>query len=653
MKNIARFLTATMLACAMLLQVPSFSADKTIDESAQEVLDRFNRYDVQWVGAWESKRDYVPVYLGDGVFRKAQSNGEIHLIDAAGNLLNNLGKGNKWIFEQFINGICWFSDPEINNYGFINNKGKVIVQAFTWRIQEFSEGLCAFCDNKTDLWGYINTEGKVVIPPTFFWAENFHNGVAVATSKTTYGNGFINKNGEFIVSPDYEELPEYSDWMEVSKLVETEDDMYMLYGIVSKGKIIIDIQYKWLSYFSEEGLACARNEDDQYGFIDKTGKTVIPFQYTAAGAFSEGLAYVRNSEGKCGYIDKTGKTVIPFMFDGTRGFSEGLAATYTGKFGKDEEPLYGYINKKGEFVIPMKYPNAGYFEDGIAFFGAEFSHQYGMLDKTGKVLIEKKCEEFDYQDGLVKYRIYDYYEDVVADRYGFIDKNGKDLASDFVYTYMGDFKEGLSTYMKQLDPEPNKNRVVGYVDKSFKCILEDKNLSTAGEFENGVATITVYVSQGKEIRYRTGLLKNPLTELKAVPTPSKIMVNGKQVNMEAYGINGNNYFKLRDLAKLVSGTKKQFEVSWDGQKKAINLVSGKPYTAVGGELDAGDGKEKLSNLNLSKVYRDGKEVSLKAYTINGNNYFKLRDVAKAFNIGITWDAATGTIGINTDTGYVD
>ncbi len=144
----------------------------------------------------------------------------------------------------------------------------------------------------------------------------------------------------------------------------------------------------------------------------------------------------------------------------------------------------------------------------------------------------------------------------------------------------------------------------------------------------------------------------PVTTVKAVPTTSTVYVNGKQMTFEAYGINGNNYFKLRDLAKAVNGTNKNFEVTWDGTKKSINLVSNSKYTVVGGELGKGDGKTKTATANTSPIYRDGSKVVLSAYTIGGNNYFKLRDVAQAFNIGVTWDGKTSTIGINTAIDYV-
>lgn len=65
----------------------------------------------------------------------------------------------------------------------------------------------------------------------------------------------------------------------------------------------------------------------------------------------------------------------------------------------------------------------------------------------------------------------------------------------------------------------------------------------------------------------------------------------------------------------------------------------------------------LNEINVkptnSKVLVNGKVVEFEAYNINGNNYFKLRDIAKAFDIGVTWDGVTNTIGIDTSISYVE
>lgn len=139
----------------------------------------------------------------------------------------------------------------------------------------------------------------------------------------------------------------------------------------------------------------------------------------------------------------------------------------------------------------------------------------------------------------------------------------------------------------------------------------------------------------------------------ATYTTSKVLVNGEEVKFEAYNINGNNYFKLRDVALAVSGTSASFEVTWDGSNNAINILTGKSYTKVGGELILGDGTSKEAFDTTSKICLNGEEISadnLNAYNISGNNYFKLRDLGSLFNFGVDWDGVANCIIITTDTG---
>jgi len=201
-----------------------------------------------------------------------------------------------------------------------------------------------------------------------------------------------------------------------------------------------------------------------------------------------------------------------------------------------------------------------------------------------------------------------------------------------------------------------------YIERPEDWLLAD---GTAAILNEPGKYIFIFVDDGLVSSSPAGLFcvhidtpsKTPEPEavikVNANPTTSKVLVNGKAVEFDAYNINGNNYFKLRDLAQALNNTEKNFEVTWDGENNAINLISNKPYTAVGGELVKGDGKVKVATPTTSKIYKDGEEISLTAYNINGNNYFKLRDIAKAFDIGVTWDGATNTVGIDTSTGYVE
>jgi len=58
----------------------------------------------------------------------------------------------------------------------------------------------------------------------------------------------------------------------------------------------------------------------------------------------------------------------------------------------------------------------------------------------------------------------------------------------------------------------------------------------------------------------------------ANPTTSKVLVNGTEINAEAYNINGSNYFKLRDIGQAID-----FAVTWDGAGNRILIDTRLPY----------------------------------------------------------------------------
>lgn len=138
----------------------------------------------------------------------------------------------------------------------------------------------------------------------------------------------------------------------------------------------------------------------------------------------------------------------------------------------------------------------------------------------------------------------------------------------------------------------------------------------------------------------------------AEPSPHAIYVDGTKANVAAYEINDNNYFKLRDIAAIVNGSEKQFEVSWNNDAQRIDLTSGKAYSIVGGELDAIGSASKQAETSTAVVYKDNTKMDYTGYNIDDNNYYKLRDVCESFNIGIKWDGANQRVDILTDEIYV-
>jgi hypothetical protein len=60
---------------------------------------------------------------------------------------------------------------------------------------------------------------------------------------------------------------------------------------------------------------------------------------------------------------------------------------------------------------------------------------------------------------------------------------------------------------------------------------------------------------------------------------------------------------------------------------------------------------KTATVTKAKIYLNGTEIPLTAYTINSHTYYRLKDVAQVFDFGVGWDGASSTITIDTSKEY--
>jgi hypothetical protein len=101
-------------------------------------------------------------------------------------------------------------------------------------------------------------------------------------------------------------------------------------------------------------------KERQWGYIDRTGSVVIPFQFDEAQNFSDGLALVSKGDFKY-FIKRDGTRAIPGTFARAASFSEGLAAVRINISDK-----VGFVNVDGVFVIPPTFEEAFPFSEGLA-----------------------------------------------------------------------------------------------------------------------------------------------------------------------------------------------------------------------------------------------------------------------------------------------
>ncbi len=377
---------------------------------------------------------------------------------------------------------------------------------------------------KNGKWGFVNKEGKEIIPCIYGAVYDFEDGVAWVNKDRVE---VIQENGQLLIENGGK------------------------YKLVDKnGKDLTDAIYSEVSYFSEGLSAVSRTGYNDYAYIDKTGKELIKTNYYFAHEFSEGLAAVITKDSKVGYIDKNGKEVIKAQYcpselrgNGTsaHSFSEGLCVVGKSENGKER---WFYIDKSGKEVLQIadfvrlqnfsQEPLVFDFSDGVV--AVYKNGKYGVMDKTGKLLVDYKFDDiFEYKNGIApcfiddeyvyidktgkevsqRYISLDYFHDGVAhvsnavsltvdgnsrDLYAFIDEKGKELTS-FSYMLPGNYSEGLIKVLMA-----NDKKGVGYINKTGELIIP-LIFSTASDFSEGVAIV---VKDSK-----IGILKNPLSNMKS------------------------------------------------------------------------------------------------------------------------------------------
>ena len=157
----------------------------------------------------------------------------------------------------------------------------------------------------------------------------------------------------------------------------------------------------------------------------------------------------------------------------------------------------------------------------------------------------------------------------------------------------------------------------------------------------GLDSIRYTITPNEDTRTSVSSSQPQSTSLTASPSTHKVTVDGDAVAPQGYNINGNNYYKLRDIAYILNGTGKQFNVTWDGANNRIVLTPGEAYEEVGGEMASSVSAE-IQNITPSDsaIVIDGRTVSLTGYRINGNNYYMLRDVGEALSFSVGYENQT-------------
>lgn len=339
------------------------------------------------------------------------------------------------------------------------------------KVYDFSEGLAVVRNDNG--WGVINTTGKEVIPcgtlDYEFLDGYFHDGRLVVADASNQSESWFNFSVGYVDVTGHEVIPR--------GVYRTSSDCFngMDYGfnaivgsvrfydgVAKLGTKVIDTdgneivprgKYNRISDFSD-GLA-AVELDNKYGFIDKTGKEVVPPKYDSASDFSEGLAAVKLGD-KYGYVDKTGKEVIPCQYGSAKDFENGRAVVTasTGQIANGHTVYAeGVIDKSGNVVVPFgEYqPSANSdkekYHDGLKAVQAK-DNKWGFVDQAGNQIIPAKYDKTTYYNGFGDVSYTPSFSNGLAavylsgKGYGYIDLHGNEVMP-FQYGSARQLSEGM------------------------------------------------------------------------------------------------------------------------------------------------------------------------------------------------------------------
>ena len=162
---------------------------------------------------------------------------------------------------------------------------------------------------------------------------------------------------------------------------------------------------------------------NQWGFINKKGREIVPCVYDDVYSFQNGMAAVC-LDNRWGFIIKESREVIPPKYDDVYSFQKGIAAVKSrGK--------WGFIDKEDKEIISHKYDTVYSSQEGK--IGVCLYNKWGVIDKEGKEIIPCLYDNVQIYNNII----------VVRDRMKVIllTKEGTLLTQTFIIESLEDLKK--------------------------------------------------------------------------------------------------------------------------------------------------------------------------------------------------------------------
>lgn len=230
--------------------------------------------------------------------------------------------------------------------------------------------------------GYIEQSGDTIIPLNVYKYLNPIDDNGMILGEYQGKNGYININQDTLIPFIYDYLGSFFNELATAKLNGK-------FGFIDrKGKVIIPFQFETGSDFSKCGLARV-SKNNKYGFVDSTGKVIIPLEFEAIRDNEADEFVCSKKNGKWAFFSCEGKQLTGFDYDKITEvaytdrintyFKKGLCLVQ--KNGK-----LGYINSAFKTIVPFgKFEILEPYQNYLAIVSK--NDKYGVIDTLGNFVL--------------------------------------------------------------------------------------------------------------------------------------------------------------------------------------------------------------------------------------------------------------------------
>ncbi|HEY9259459.1 WG repeat-containing protein [Chitinophaga sp.] len=301
----------------------------------------------------EGHNGYTEGYYKGNVVKVKVYMADVHHIETTQLTLKNL--------EPNYAGLFLTKDGKSGNYGFTDGSGAFVIPATYKKLSQLNPYFFANEDYNGYYYYRLDTGRRQLVKVDYVVKELTSQLATVNKEGAANAMGVMDGNGNMIIPMGYDDI--YLDPVEPILFANKTDADKPYEGIntlyTCSGQLLSPDSYYTAGGTFHSGLLLVIDHARKIYFIDNKGKKAIDLNgYVDAEPFSDGLARVRVTDGKYGFINTSGKLVIPCIYtDASTTFSEGIAMVRRDNKGDAES---GLINTKNETVLPFRKASSTY-----------------------------------------------------------------------------------------------------------------------------------------------------------------------------------------------------------------------------------------------------------------------------------------------------